>query len=204
MDNLRITLDMIMCCMWSLTYTLVLIGTKNYNYPLISPFTQAIIAPYEFAILCRLLVNGNLGFDYVSASYIYWSVIEVATIILMLRCGFIQKKWVIPYIALVCCVTCMMWYLVVYKDYVFSFAYINTFIGQVIWLKHVLKKDYPMKPLVLLIFVAKFVGDILLIQVYIDTQLGLMSILCVLLPILEFMFIGIYFLRRNRDNSFCK
>lgn len=71
MAALRAILDLMMCCLWILTYTIVLLGTIKYNYPLISPVTQAIIAPFEFAVLYRYIIKGFLGFDYVSLSYIY-------------------------------------------------------------------------------------------------------------------------------------
>lgn len=59
-------LDIAMCFLWIITYTLVLIGTVKYRYPLIAPISQAIIAPFEFAVLIRFVIHGNLSLDYVS------------------------------------------------------------------------------------------------------------------------------------------
>lgn len=59
MSKITIALDMAMCVLWIVTYTLVLIGTIRYQYPVISPITQAIIAPFEFCVAVSFLRGDN-------------------------------------------------------------------------------------------------------------------------------------------------
>ena len=52
-----------------------------------------------------------------------------------------------------------MYYLTIVKGWIFFFSYFNTFVGEIFWFIYFRKKDYPIKPIVLTIFIAKFVGD---------------------------------------------
>lgn len=197
MTELQIILDTTMCCLWVLTYTIVLIGTIKYKYPLISPITQAIIAPFEFAVLYCYIINGYLGLNYVSLAYIYWTFIELAIIYVMIKSNFIPKKKVAAYLTILCVLTCLMCYLVGHKEQTFFFSYFNTFIGELIWLYHIHRKKYPMKPLSLIAFMAKFIGDAISIPVYFGIGSWLINFICVSLPILDLVFIVINFLRRK-------
>lgn len=197
MTGWQIILDGIMCCMWMLTYTFVLIGTIKYQYPLISPITQAIIAPFEFSVLYLHIVSNCLGKSYASLAYIYWTFIEVMTIFVMIRKNYVAKKMVAGYLGIVCAFTCVLCYLVGHRNQMFFFSYLNTFVGIAIWLYHVLKKEYPMKLFALLAFIAKFIADAVAIPVYWGNSSWLMNVLCVFLPILDAAFIVVYFLRKN-------
>lgn len=188
-------IDAVMCFLWILTYTLVLVGTIRHKYPLISPITQLIIAPFEFAVVIKMLIAGNLGFDYISVSYLYWTIIEIAILAVMIGYGFVLKEYVVPYLLAVIAVTALMCYLVGFAGHQFFFSYFNTFVGEIVWLVHILKKDYPRKPVVLMIFVAKFLGDAISIPVYFGRASLVISLLSLLLPILDFVFVHVYFLR---------
>ena len=50
MEQYRIVLDVLMCVLWISTYTLCLISTIRYHYPALSPITQLVGAPFEFAV----------------------------------------------------------------------------------------------------------------------------------------------------------
>jgi len=189
-----------MCLLWIVTYTLVLIGTIKYRYPLIAPITQAIIAPFEFSVLIRFIIQGSLDFGYVSLAYIYWTIIEILIIGVIIKRGYIQRKLIIPYLLLICTMTGIMCYWVVIKNCMFFFSYFNTFIGELFWLHFILKTDYPMKPLALAAFVAKFVGDAISIPTYLGDGIWLISAICVLLPVLDFLFILIYF-KRSKERK---
>ena len=66
-----------------ITYTLIFIGTAKYKYPLIAPITQAIVAPLEIWMAFFIII-GNSQFNYITVSYIYWTIVEIA-IFLMIR-----------------------------------------------------------------------------------------------------------------------
>lgn len=201
MTHIETILDVTMCILWIATYTLVLIGTVKYRYPLISPMTQAVISPFEFAVLIRLILVGSFGQIYVFTAYAYWTLIEIAIIWVILKSGYIKRKYIVPYIVLVCVMTCVMFYFVTVKGQMFFFSYFNTFIGEVIWFRFILKKDYPMKPIALLAFFTKFIGDSFSIVVYFGDGIWLSNVMCVLLPVLDFAFILVYF-KRSRQNEF--
>lgn len=81
-----------MCFLWIATYTLVLVGTIKYRFPLISPITQAMIAPLEFSVLFLFIKLDAFRLDYASMAYLYWSIIEIVIIIVMIRNGYIRKN----------------------------------------------------------------------------------------------------------------
>ena len=61
MENIRTYLDATMCLLWIVTYTLVLIGTVKYKYPLIPSVTQLIIAPFEFSVWLGFIIGGGFS-----------------------------------------------------------------------------------------------------------------------------------------------
>lgn len=192
MDKINIFLDAAMCIFWMITYTLVFVGTIKYKYPLISPITQAIIAPLEI-LMAVFSVIGNFILDYISIAYIYWTIIEIAIFIVILRNGFDKKKYIIPYMGLIVFFVAVIFYVMIFKEqYVFS-LYFFTLVGECIWLKYILNKNYPLKPISLAVFVSKFIADFLAIPVYIGKSGFIIDMICILLPVLDFVFIIIYF-----------
>lgn len=189
-----------MCILWMIVYTLVLIGTIRYRYPLISPITQAIIAPLEFSVLFLFIKQQAFRLDYPSLAYLYWTLIEIAIIAVIIKKGYIEKRYVAAYLGLVITITGIMVYFVTIKEYMYFFNYFNTFIGIAVWLKFVLKKDYPMGPITSAIFALKLIADILAFLVYHGEGIWLAQILCVLLPVLDSLFIVVY-IKRNRYNK---
>jgi hypothetical protein len=141
---------------------------------------------------------GNFGFDYVSMAYLYWTLIEIAIIMVMLKNGYIKKKYRALYIILAICITAIMVYLVAFRGQIFFFSYLNTFIGVIIWLAFVIKrKDYPMKTITLAIFIVKFIADVLGFIVYNGYGSWVENAMCILLPIIDFLFILLYLKRKN-------
>lgn len=197
---LRMNTDAIMCFLWILAYTLVLVGTEKYKYPLISPITQLAIAPFEFAVLIKLLVENAIGINYVSLSYLYWTVVEIAIVAVLIKHGFIPRKCIWSYLLLISVITIIMCYMVVYKGQQFFFSYFNTFIGELVWLMHIRKKEYPMKPMVFLMFCVKFIGDAISIPVYYGKGPWIINLICILVPMVDFMFIHIYLQRRTQES----
>ena len=204
MIGIQRILDMSMCCLWILTYTIALIGTIRYKYPLISPISQMITASFEFSVVYFFMICGSLELNYASFAYVYWSVIEVAIIYVMIRCNYIPKERVKVYLVFLSILTCVMCYLVGHQKQMFFFSYFNTFIGELIWLYHICKKDYPMKPLSLLAFMTKFIADIVAIPVYFGTSPGLIDVICITLPILDFIFIICFFIKRKNMSKIGK
>ena len=99
-----------MCVLWITTYTLILIGTVKYRYPLISPLAQGVIAPFEIMIAVLFAISGSLNLDYVSIAYTYWALIEIAIIVAILKLRFIPKRKILPYVAFVICVFAVLIY----------------------------------------------------------------------------------------------
>ncbi len=84
-------LDIAVCFLWAVTYSLVFVCTVKYRFPLISPVTQLLIAPLELAVLLNFVINNNFNINYVTLSYIYWSIIEIAILSVVFRLGYIKK-----------------------------------------------------------------------------------------------------------------
>lgn len=199
MGNIRTYLDATMCLLWVTTYTLVLIGTIKYKYPLISSVTQLIIAPFEFVMWLGFVIGGKFSLNYVFVAYSYWTIVEICIIYVVLKCSntSFKNKWL--YLIAVCIMTCIMYYLVIYKGWIFFFSYFNTFVGEIFWFIHFCKKDYPIKPIALAAFVAKFIGDAISIPVYFGRGIWFISLISVLLPILDSLFVFMY-IKRKRAN----
>lgn len=198
MTQIQIILDVGMCLLWITTYTLVLIGTIMYRYPLISPITQVIIAPLEFSVLFLFIKLGAFRLDYASVAYLYWSIIEIIIISVMMKKEYIRKKYTIPYIGTLISITGIMVYWVTIKENMFFFNYFNTFIGIFFWLIFVLEnKDYPMKSITLAIFIIKFIADVLAFVVYHGEGNWVANLLCILLPVVDSIFLLVYFRRKT-------
>ena len=202
MSNTQVALDIAMCLLWITTYILVLIGTVKYHYPMISPITQAMIAPMEFATLVLFVKLKVFLFNYAFIAYLFWSMIEIAIIYVMVKKQFVKRRWVIPYIGLVLLVTAIMIYWVAIMEKMFFFSYFNTFIGIVFWLVFVIKhKDYPIKPITLAIFLAKLMADTLAIPIYFREGNLVTQAICILLPLCDVIFVVVFFWRKHRKIS---
>ena len=202
MEGIITVFDTIVCICWIVTYTLVLVGSIKYKYPLISPITQAIIAPFEIASLFLLLRSGA-GFNYAFFAYLYWAVIEIAIFRVIEYLGYIEKKYVTLYICLVAVIMASMLYYVVFKGEMFLFSYLNTFVGMLFWLRFIQNQNYPMKAITLAVFVTKFLGDFIAIPVYFGKGPLLINMICILLPVCDFLFILIFFSRNKKISGKC-
>ena len=203
MSKFQIILDTAMCALWITTYTLVLIGSIRYRYPLISPITQAIIAPFEFSALCLFIKLNSFRLDYASIAYLYWTVIEIVIIGVFIRDGYIKKKHIVPYSSMVLLITAVMIWRVTVKGHMFLYSYINTFIGVIIWLLYIARnKNYPMKSISLILFITKLTADLFAIPVYFGNGTWLENSVCILLPTVDVCFIALYFLRKRNKKVF--
>lgn len=194
-----------MCLLWITTYTLVLIGTIKYKYPLISPITQAIIAPFEFSVLLLFLKMGPFRLDYATIAYLYWSIIEILIIVVMIKNQYIRKGLIVPYIGALLAMTTIMIYCVTIKERMFFFSYLNTFVGVIVWLIYIINdKDFPLNRISLAIFFTKLTADTLAVPVYFEHGYGIEKILCVLLPVLDSFFVLLFIYRkRNLRTKAC-
>lgn len=197
MGTFKTILDAAMCVLWIATYTLVLIGTIKYKYPLISPMAQAVIAPFETAVLICYVFIARQRFDYVLAAYLYWTIVEITIITVILKSGAINKKYIFPYISFMVMLTAAMVYAVALKGQMFLFSYVNTFIGETIWYVHIKKEDYPTKPIVLSLFITKWIADVFAAIVYLGNGSWIVDLMVILLPLLDSLFIFDYVKKRK-------
>ena len=116
MSRIRVVLDSAMCMLWIMTYTLVLIGTIKYRYPMIAPITQAIIAPFEFSVLFLFHKLGLIELSYATLAYLYWAIIEVAIFRVIEKLRYIKEEHIKPYIIVSLGVTFIMIYFVTIKE----------------------------------------------------------------------------------------
>lgn len=191
-------LDMIMCVCWIGTYTMVFIGTIKYKYPLISPIAQILGASFEFSVFISFIYKGSVEIDYVFATYLYWTILELAIIVTMILKGYIPKNRVVIYVVLFTFVTAIMCNMVIYRGQMFFFSYFNALIGEVIWLLFIKQKNYPVNRFVFIMFAMKFIGDTICLPVYLGAGSWIVSLMCVLVPILDFLFLACHFEKRYR------
>ena len=201
MENIRTYLDATMCLLWIVTDTLVLIGTVKYKYPLIPSVTQLIIAPFEFSVWLGFIIGGGFSINYITVAYSYWTIMEIAIIYVVLKVSNVslKNKWL--YLIAVCIMTCIMYYLTIVKGWIFFFSYFNTFVSEIFWFIYIHKKDYPIKPIVLTFFIAKFIGDAISIPVYFGRGIWIISLISILLPTLDFLFILVYIKQKKKNMS---
>lgn len=194
MSEIVKTTDAVMCFFWITTYTLVFIGTKKYKYPSISPITQAVVAPFEFAV--TIVHLKGMVLNYALIAYFYWSFIEIAIITLIVRQGKFIKQRLKTYILFIVLLTCIMVPIVKLENGMLYSSYINTIIGAIFWYFFILNPNYPVKPINLLAFLAKFIADILGMMVYYGSCDIIVDTMSVFLPVLDFFFILTYLFRR--------
>ena len=180
---------------WMITSTLILIGTIKYRYPLIPPQAQAIIATFEFVTFSFFVRSGQAGFDYISTAYLYWTEIEIVQMIEVI----IKGKHIILYLFRVILVVGIIHAAMLITENIYAFSYFTTFIGEIIWFRHILRKEYPMNSIVLIAFMTKFLADVIAVPVYIGMGDLVNRIICAALPILDFLFLVVYFVKTNKN-----
>lgn len=198
MNEFQIVLDSMMCLGWVITYIFVIIGTYKYQYPLISPVAQAIIAPFEIAVLIKYIVIGYFGWNYPTFAYLLWTILDVGAIILILNMKYLKPKLVKKYVLLIILITVVMCYCVIIIDQMYFFSYFNTMLGEIIWFKFIFKDNYPLKRYSLFAFISKFIADTIAIFVYLDAGPLLIDIICIALPILDLLFIIVWFYKKQK------
>ncbi len=194
MNTITSFLDTIMCVFWILTYTLVLIGTILYKFPLISPITQAIIAPFEFSV-CIYFLFAGAKLNYAVIAYLYWAFIEITIIAVIIRQGYIKHKQRLLYIVSIIILTCFIFIAIAYMNQMFFLSYFNTFIGVLVWFAYIFKAEYPFRPIALFAFVSKFCADLVAIFVYLGKGNYIINSICILLSVLDLLFIIVYVCR---------
>lgn len=197
MERYQVVLDAIMCILWIVTYTLCFVSTIKYKYPTFSPIAQLFGASFEFSVLIKFILKG-FRFNYAFATYVYWTAIEIGIIVLVIKYTFhYNRKQTIIYLMTCTAMTALMVYLVVVLNYAVVFSYIITFFAELFWLYYITKEKYPIKPLILAAFISKFVADICAIPVYFHYGHRIISVLAIVVPIIDFSFFVVYYLRKN-------
>lgn len=198
MSPIQTTLDIIMCILWGATYTLAFISTLKFRCPAISPISQMIIAPFEISVLMKYIAETDFFVGYGFYAYCYWSVIDVTSLAVALKIGKYPGKYIYKIVIGAVIMTAIMAYLVTVKGYMFFFSYFNTFVGEVVWLIHITKKDYPATPLNLALFITKLLADVIAIPVYFGYGTWISSVICIGLPMLDLCFIAVYLERSSQ------
>lgn len=200
MGRLVEAFDMAMCVLWMLTYTLVLIGTVRYRYPMISPISQIFFGTNEFAVLLYFLTNASEFNRYVIVAYVLWALIEIAIFAAILKVGFLKKEWILPYLLSIAVVSLVLYFLIG-QGYMLFICYFNAFFGVLFWLGFILDREFPMKPIALAAFVAKFLADVFAIPVNLGQGGKLVELICLSLPVLDLIFIPVYFKRKKTNKN---
>lgn len=201
MGNLSVIFDAAMSALWILTYLLVLIGTIRYRYPLISPVSQFFFCTNEFAVLLFFVANASRFDNYVIIAYGCWALIEIAVFIVILKIGFVKRKHILPYCVVTAAVSVILYFVIALKDSMMFICYFNAFCGVFFWLRFIRRKEYPMSPIALAAFVTKFLADLVAIPVYLGEGGRIIDLLCLALPMLDLLFIPIYFKCKKRLRS---
>lgn len=174
-------------------YTLVLYGTVKYRYPMIAPITQAIIAPLEM-LMCIATI---LVINYSSVFYGYWAIVESLTFVAAQKTGRISRKHTRRYALLSILISVILIELMLRCGQVLLFTHINTVAGMLFWLRYVRNENYPMVPVSLAIFVTKLAADLVNVVVYFPGGSWLVRLLNVFMPVVDAMFILVYFKRKQ-------
>ena len=197
MSGVELFLDAAMCFLWVLTYTLALIGTVRYQYPLIAPMTPMVIAPLEFSCLILLCKLNAFRWDYASVAYLYWVLIEIAIIVVLIKNGYIKKEWRGLYVETLLVLVAIMVVVVAVKEQMLLANYVNTTTGVALWLVYFIRsKEYPLTMLTWTVFVVKCVADILAFLVYYADGDWVVFVLSILLPLIDFSFLAIAAVRK--------
>ncbi|MBQ7862794.1 MAG: hypothetical protein IJ349_11420 [Clostridia bacterium] len=201
MSTIERIIDIVVTFGWSATYTLVLVGSRKYKFPLMSLLAQLIIASLEIAIFIGFVLN-DYKFDYVYFAYFYWSLVEIIIIFTSIKQkGFTNKKKYVFFIVLTV-FTIVMSFLLKINNGMLYFALLNTILGMVVWFYYILDKKYPVKPFALAIFIVKLISDVLGTVVYINSHDTLVAVFTIILPCIDFLFIILYFYRRYNKEKY--
>lgn len=201
MTQLEVVLDIVMCFGWILTYTLVLIGSQKYKFPLIPLSTQFFITSLEIAVFLGFLA-GSQSFSYPHLAYGYWAIIEVSIIYVSFRQRKIQDEQKMLYGVALFFMILVMNYLLKMDHGMLYFTYINTIVGMLFWLYYILDKKYPMNLFSLCIFLVKFLSDVLGGIVYYNELDALVCCIAIALPCIELLFIAIWLYRRFNKEKY--
>ena len=86
------SVDIIVCFLWIAVELLAYIAMKKYKTPTISPLSQLVVAPFEFAVTIWLFLK-HVSLGYAFFSYLFWTIIEISIIVYLYKLHAIPKKW---------------------------------------------------------------------------------------------------------------
>lgn len=203
MDVVLYIFDILMCILWMLTYTLVLIATLKYQYPMIAIYSQVLLAPLE--LVCAIFfIRANKGLTFFSFCYAYWVLAEIIIFIVACRMGYVSRRKVIVSITSACIVTVALYCFVIILDQMLTTNYCVTFLAEIIWLQYVLNKQYPAKPIILTAFVLKLLADAMIVPVYYGVGTWYTNVLVVALPVLDAAYIYAYLIKKYSERTYAK
>lgn len=194
-------IDVIVCFLWNLTFTLIFIGTKKYKYPVIRPVAQIFSASIETAVAINIAIK-SASFNYAAIAYWYWAVIELLIIFEVVKMNYISKDKIKPFFITLAVLTAIMLGFLQMPKGMLYFALINTIIAMTIWLYYILDKDFPISWFTLVTFIVKFVADALGTVVYFGQHDLFVAVMTVVLPIIDIAFFVVWFYRRFNEEKY--
>lgn len=198
MGKLSSIFDAAMCAFWILTYVLAFIGTIRYRYPLISPVSQFFFCTIEFAMLLFVITNASQFSNYVIIAYGCWVLLEIAVFAVILKIGFVKRKHILPYCTAVVVVSVVLYFIIAFADGMMFICYFNALCGVFFWFRFIRRKEYPMKPIALAVFILKLFADLFAVPVYLREGRLIIVLIALLLPALDFAFLPVYCRGRKR------
>ena len=163
----------------------------------IHPLTNLLLLGMELGILMVHFWNWNF-FNYIVLSYGLWVLAEIGIIFLHIRYKFIPQKYIAPYILSIGMIAFGVFVCIkeiaeatIYLTYIFSILPI------IIWLFYLIFKKEPIHWLYLIPFTTKLIADLLSLYTYFYYPNWLIKIMCIILPIVDFLFIPVYFVKQT-------
>lgn len=196
MDDFKRIADIVMCALWVFTYLSVFLIMLITKRVIIHPVTTLLGLAMELGILIAHISNGD-DFNYVTISYACWSIIEIGIVILHIKYKSIEYTFLPIYLFLsvLSIIGVFLWA----NNYTHGVTYCNfilTTAGMLVWLTFLFLKKQTMHWSYLIPFVSKLVADVLVLYVYFDFMNWFINTFCIVLPIVDHLFIVLFIVRR--------
>lgn len=192
MKGYLLVFDILIVVFWVITYLLILISTVKNKYPCISPLAQIPALSLEISI-CMYYFVGQKGFNYIVIGYILFSVLELTIIFVAFKRINLGKEKINKYFLLLLICIFLMCFLIRVNNGILYFNYVNTIIAMTMWLFYIVNPNYVFDWINLSVFISKTLGDLSAMIVYFNYLNPFVSLMTVLLPILDLIFIIIWF-----------
>ena len=202
MTSLLRSVDVIVCFLWVAVELLVFIAMKKYKAPTISPLSQLVVAPFEFAVTIWFFMQ-RLSLGYAFLAYLLWTIIEILIIVFFYKLHAIPQKWEKWYIVILLISTCVYLYSLHFQYGMLLFSTLSTLIAIIFWYIYIFRPSYPITLFTLLIFIIKLLADILGLVVYFSSSPIIIRCISTSMAALDLCFIPTWFVlyRRNKNRG---